>query len=113
MRIIAKILTSVLALLLLAGCAGDKAQMLQQLETLELQNRSGEQMLNDSLAESLVTYFDRDGNANERMRSRYILGRTYHCLSELPRALGTYIEASDCADTTSGNCDFKVKCCDL
>lgn len=108
MRIIAKILTSVLALLLLVGCADDKAQMLQQLETLEQQNRSGEQMLNDSLAESLVTYFDRDGNANERMRSRYILGRTYYCSNDLPRALEIYIEASECADTTSGDCDYKV-----
>ena len=35
------------AVVLLAGCSGDKAQMLQQLEQLEQQNRSGEAMLND------------------------------------------------------------------
>jgi hypothetical protein len=63
-------------------------------------------MLNDSLAESLVNYFDRHGDANERMRSRYILGRTYYCLDELPRALEMYNEAADCADTTSADCDF-------
>ena len=63
-------------------------------------------MLNDSLAEDLVSYFDRHGDANERMRSRYILGRTYYCLGELPRALETYNEAADCADTTSADCDF-------
>jgi DNA-binding CsgD family transcriptional regulator len=40
------------------------------------------------------------------MRSRYILGRTYYCLDELPRALETYSEAIDCADTTSSDCDF-------
>ena len=94
------------AVVLLAGCSGDKAQMLQQLEQLEQQNRSGEAMLNDSLAESLVNYFDRHGDANERMRSRYILGRTYYCLDELPRALEMYNEAADCADTTSVDCDF-------
>ena len=93
-------------LLILTGCSGDKAQMLQQLETLEQQNRSGEAMLNDSLAESLVSYFDRHGDSNERMRSRYILGRTYYCLGELPRALEMYSDASDCADTTSADCDF-------
>ena len=93
---------------LLAGCSGDKAQMLQQLEQLEQQNRSGEAMLNDSLAESLVNYFDRHGDANERMRSRYILGRTYYCLDELPRALEMYNEAADCADTTSADCNYKV-----
>ena len=96
------------AVVLLAGCSGDKAKMLQQLEQLEQQNRSGEAMLNDSLAESLVNYFDRHGDANERMRSRYILGRTYYCLDELPRALEMYNEAADCADTTSADCNYKV-----
>ena len=96
------------AVVLLAGCSGDKAKMLQQLEQLEQQNRSGEAMLNDSLAESLVNYFDRHGDANERMRSRYILGRTYYCLDELPRALEMYNEAADCADTMSADCDYKV-----
>ena len=95
-------------MMLLTGCSGDKAQMLQQLEQLEQRNRSGEAMLNDSLAESLVNYFDRHGDANERMRSRYILGRTYYCLGELPRALEMYNEAADCADTTSADCDYKV-----
>lgn len=94
------------AMMLLAGCSGDKAQRLQQLEQLEQQNRSGEPMLNDSLAEELVNYFDHYGDANERMRSSYILGRTYYCLEELPRALETYMEAADCADTTSADCDF-------
>ena len=96
------------AMLFLAGCSGDKAQRLQQLEQLEQQNRSGQPMLNDSLAEDLVKYFDRHGDANERMRSRYILGRTYYCLDELPRALETYMEAADCADTTSADCNYKV-----
>ena len=94
------------AMLLLAGCGGNKARMLQQLEQLEQQNRSGQPMLNDSLAEDLVSYFDRHGSANERMRSRYILGRTYYCLGELPRALELYNEAADCADTTAADCDF-------
>ena len=94
------------AMALLMGCSGDKALRLQQLEQLEQQNRSGEPMLNDSLAEDLVSYFDHHGDANERMRSRYILGRTYYCLGELPRALEMYNEAADCADTTSSDCDF-------
>ena len=92
---------------LMASCGGNAEQMRQQLEALEQQNRSGEQMLNDSLAESLVDYFDRHGSANERMRAKYILGRTYYCLGELPRALETYYEAADCADTTA-DCDYKV-----
>ena len=88
------------------GCSGNGAQMRQQLEALEQQNVSGEPMLNDSLAESLVSYFDKHGDANERMRAKYILGRTYYCLGELPRALETYYEAADCADTTASDCNF-------
>ena len=91
---------------LMLGCSGNGEQMRQQLEALEQQNVSGEPMLNDSLAESLVSYFDKHGDANERMRAKYILGRTYYCLGELPRALETYYEAADCADTTSSDCNF-------
>ena len=94
------------AVCLVVGCGQSKEQRVLQLEQLEQQNRSGEPMLNDSLAEDLVNYFDRYGDANERMRSRYILGRTYYCLDELPRALEIYNEAADCADTTSADCDF-------
>lgn len=96
------------SLWLVTSCGGDGVQMRQQLEALEQQNRSGEQMLNDSLAESLVSYFDKHGDANERMRAKYILGRTYYCLGELPRALETYYEAADCADTTLTDCNYKV-----
>ena len=95
-------------LLLMMGCTGDGVQMRQQLEELEQQNRAGEKLLNDSLAEELVEYFDRHGDANERMRAKYMLGRTYYHLGELPWALETYLEAASCADTTADNCDYKV-----
>lgn len=95
------------AVCILIGCDNGKQQRLQ-LEQLEQHNRAGEQLLNDSLAEALVAYFDKHGDANERMRSRYMLGRTYYHLGELPRALETYLEAADCADTTADNCDYKV-----
>ena len=96
------------AVCLMIGCTGNKAQMLQLLEELEATNRAGKELLNDSLAEELVDYFDRHGSNNERMRSRYMLGRTYYFLDELPRALEIYNEAADCADTTSADCDYRV-----
>ena len=67
----------------LIGCGGGEEQR-RQLAELEEQNHSGQPMLNDTLAETLVAYFDRHGNANERMRAKYILGRTYCRLGELP-----------------------------
>ena len=91
----------------LIGCGGGEEQR-RQLAELEEQNHSGQPMQNDSLAEALVAYFDRHGNANERMRAKYILGRTYYCLGELPCALETYFEAADCADTTASDCDYKA-----
>ena len=100
---------SLLVVCVLMGCADGQQQRLQ-LEKLEQRNRAGEQLLNDSLAEALVDYFDRHGDANERMRSRYMLGRTYFCHGELPRALETYFEAADCADTTSKDCNYHVLC---
>ena len=91
----------------LIGCGSGEEQR-RQLAELEEQNHSGQPMLNDTLAETLVAYFDRHSNANERMRAKYILGRTYADMGELPRALETYFEAADCADTTAADCDFKI-----
>jgi len=107
MRRLPYILLCLWALCMLIGCESGEQQRLQ-LEQQEQQNRAGEKLLNDSLAEDLVEYFDRHGNANERMRAKYMLGRTYYHLGELPRALETYLEAADCADTTSADCDYKV-----
>ena len=89
----------------LIGCGSGEEQR-RQLTELEQQNHSGQPMLNDTLAEALVAYFDRHGSANERMRAKYILGRTYADMGELPRALETYYQAADCADTTASDCDF-------
>ena len=96
------------ALGLMLGCSGNGAQMRQQLEALEQQNVNGEKLLDDSLAESLVDYFDRHGDANEQMRAKYILGCTYSALNELPRALISFYEAAGCADTTLADCNYKV-----
>ena len=92
----------------MTGCTGNGTQMREQLEALEQQNDKGEKLLNDSLAESLVTYFDKHGDANEQMRAKYLLGCTYSALNELPRALLTFYEAADCADTTLVDCNYKV-----
>lgn len=93
---------------LMMSCTADREQMRQQLETLEQQNSNGEKLLNDSLAESLVAYFDSHGNADEQMRAKYILGCTYCNLNELPRALMTYYEAANCADTTLADCNYQL-----
>ena len=97
---------SFVLLLLLSACGEDHEQMLRQLTELERMNRADSVMQNDTLAEQLVRYFDRHGDANERMRAHYILGRTYADMGEAPAALNAYLDAADCADTTAIDCDY-------
>ena len=108
MKNLLTIRTLLMLLCLLAGCTADKTQMLQQLETLEQQNRADSVMTNDSLALTLANWFDRHGTPNEQLRAYYILGRTYADLGETPRAIEAYNKAAECADTTAANCDYKT-----
>lgn len=95
--------------LLLSACNNvSREQMLGQLEELERHNNADSLMQNDSLAETLVAYFDRYGTSNERLCARYILGRTYADLGEAPAALETYLDAAAYADTTSADCDYMI-----
>ena len=106
MKHIRPILMMLCGLWLLYGCGADKEQMLRQLEQLEQANRADSVMRNDSLAKDLVAYFDKHGTPNERMRAHYILGRTYSDIGEAPRAISSYQDAIDAADTIVSDCDF-------
>ena len=106
MKHIRPILMMLCGLWLLYGCGADKEQMLRQLEQLEQANRADSVMRNDSLAKDLVAYFDKHGTPNERMRAHYILGRTYSDIGEALRAISSYQDAIDAADTTVSDCDF-------
>lgn len=108
MKRLRDILMLLTAFWLLFSCSEDKGQMLRQLEMLEEANRADSVMNNDSLAEDLVAYFDKHGTPNERMRARYILGRTYADLGETPKAISMYNDAEACVDTSDSNCDFKI-----
>ena len=57
--------------------------------------------------DSLVTYFDRHGSANDRMMAHYVQGRVYHDMGEAPQALECYQKAAEQADTTSSDCDYR------
>ena len=56
--------------------------------------------------DSLVTYFDRHGSANDRMMAHYVQGRVHHDMGEAPQALECYQKAAEQADTTSSDCDL-------
>jgi hypothetical protein len=59
-------------------------------------------------ADSLVRYFNRHGNANERMKAHYLQGRIYHDMGDAPQALASYRDAANAADTSDKDCDFKT-----
>ncbi|MBQ9357835.1 MAG: hypothetical protein IJT98_11190 [Prevotella sp.] len=104
MRAIA--LSVIAMLLLMASCGSRREQMVLHLEELEQRNMADSLLSNDSLAEALVAWFDNHGTPNERLRSRYILARTYADLGEAPRALEAFLDAAACADTAAPDCDF-------
>ena len=92
--------------LLFAACDGHYGERRQQLLELQARNRADSLMHDDSLARALVDYFDRHGTPNDRLLSRYLLGRTYADLGQTPQALEAYHDAADQADTTQADCDF-------
>ena len=73
---------------------------------LQAQNKAFVDFTSDSIAKDLVNYYDRNGNANEKMMSHYLLGCAYRDLGEAPKAVDCYLEATSKADTTDSDCDF-------
>ena len=69
-------------------------------------NKTYGMLPSDTLMKEVVEYYDRHGNANERMRAHYLLGRVYHDMGEAPKALECYQQAAEQADTTSADCDL-------
>ena len=75
--------------------------MRHSLLTLKAQNKADVTFTSDSIAKVLVDYFDSHGTTNERMQAHYLLGRAYSDMGEAPRAVSSYQDAIDSADTTA------------
>ena len=85
-----------------------KAQRMRyHLLTMKAQNKSYVDFTSDSLAKDIVEYYDNHGTANDRLLAHYLLGCVYRDLGESPRALESFHNAADCADTTSEDCDYR------
>lgn len=89
-----------------------KAQQMRfQLLKAEAMNKTWVDFTSDSIMTSVVAYYDKTGNPNERMLAHYLLGCVYRDLKETPQAIACYQDAIDCADTLSADCDFKTLSC--
>ena len=104
----AYILLLVTACALLAGCSPDGSYMRQRLQYVSASNRADTVFTERWLptVDSLVSYFDRHGAANDRMMAHYLKGRVHHDMGEAPQALECYQKAAEQADTTRDDCDF-------
>ena len=58
-------------------------------------------------AKELADYFDDHGTPNEQMLAYYLLGRAYYDIHEAPMALSCFQTASEKADTTAADCDYR------
>jgi len=95
-------------LLLLMGCTmeGDRARMRVGLDSINVRNRT-DQPFTVQDVEPYVLFFDNHGTPNDQMLAHYLLGRAYHEHGEAPMALQCYQEATERADTTATDCDYK------
>ncbi|MBQ5980733.1 MAG: hypothetical protein IJL54_00995 [Prevotella sp.] len=98
-----------LMLSVLASCTDNEA-MRQRLSYVSQCNRADTVFTEAWLptVDSLVSYFDRHGNANEKMMAHYLKGRVHHDMGESPIALECYQKATEMADTTKKDCDLRT-----
>lgn len=102
------LLTYIIIVLLLGACTGrDRyAAMRNGLDSINTLNRNG-QPFTMADVQPYVDYFDDHGTSNDQVLAHYLLGRAYHEHAEAPMALKCYQEATELADTTADDCDYK------
>lgn len=59
-----------------------------------------------AMLETLAKYYDNHGTANDRMLTQYIIGCSYIDRNDAPRALQSFQDAIEMADTTDTECDY-------
>jgi hypothetical protein len=82
-------------------------KMQYQLHRINTYNKLDSTFRSTKEAQELADYFKENGTANEQMLAYYLLGRTYYDTHEAPMALRCFQIASEKADTTSDDCDYR------
>ena len=94
-----------LLLLLLASCTGDR-EVRALLDRAETANKLYQPLPSDTVFQEVVDYYNRHGDANERMKAYYLMGCIYRDRHEAPMALQWYLDAVEQADTLADDCDY-------
>ena len=103
-----KQLLSIFVLLVALCCCtteADRNRMRSGLDSINARNRN-DQPFTVKDVEPYVQFFDDEGTPNDRLLAYYLLGRAYYEAGEAPMALECYQKATECADTTSADCDY-------
>ena len=103
-----RLLTYIIIVLVLGACTGREryAAIRNGLDSINQRNRNG-QPFTMADVQPYVDYFDDHGTSNDQILAHYLLGRAYHEHGEAPMALKCYQEATELADTTADDCDYK------
>ena len=74
-------------------------------------NKTDVTFTSDSLAKELAEHFDHHGTTNERVLAHYLLGMAYSDMGEAPKAINSFQDAIDAADTTVTEFNFHQLSC--
>ena len=90
---------------------GKHFRMQYLLHRTNAQNKTNMKFTSDSVAKELVDHFDNHGTTNERVLAHYLLGRAYSDMGEAPKAINSFQNAINVADTTANDFDFYTLGC--
>lgn len=90
---------------------GKHFRMQYLLHRLNAQNKTYVTFTSDSLAKELAEHFDSRGTTNERVLAHYLLGMAYSDMGEAPKAINSFQNAIDAADTTVTEFNFHQLSC--
>ena len=86
---------------------GKHFRMQYQLHRMNALNKVDTLFHTTSEAKTLADYFNGHGSPNEQMLAYYLLGRAYFDIHEAPMSLSCYQTASEKADTTAPDCNYR------
>ena len=74
-------------------------------------SKTSERFSSDSLVKDLADHFDSRGTTNERVLAHYLLGLAYSDMGEAPKAVNSFQNAIEAADTTASDFSFATLSC--
>jgi hypothetical protein len=90
---------------------GRHFRMQYLLHRTNAENKSFVKFTTDSVAKDLVEYFDSHGTVNEQVLSNYLLGMVYSDMGEAPKAINSFQNAIEAADTTVSGFNYGTLSC--